>query len=570
MIDWVINPADEEAVEHLSDSLLIDRMHARLLVGRGLSTREEAEQFLQPSREQLNDPFLFDEMERAAELLHGAVTSGERILIHGDYDADGICGTALLYETLVELGADVHFFIPDRAKDGYGLARRMIERGVEKDLGLLVSVDCGSSDEEIIAYLKRHDVRVIVTDHHETKERPRSADAFLNPKLPGESYPFKQLVGAGVAYKLLQGLETVAGVDLSLERRIDLAALGTLGDYALLVEENRTIAALGMMEMTEWRRPGLKALRKESGLQPNGFSARKICFTLIPRLNSPGRIGSARDVVELLVTGEEGVAGGIAKEIEEKNRHRRMHDSSVTEEAGYLADIILKRTDPSALVFSSSTWHEGVVGIGASRLAEKYNLPTVLIAVRGELGKGSARSAGIVNIKEALDRCSDLLLEYGGHREAGGFSIEADRIADFQGAFEETVAEMLEGREEDTSMHVDAEVTFEECDDGFIAFLKRLAPFGPGNHEPVLLVRDVEVLPGTRVVGDGHLRVSGRDPSGVTKNLIAFSMASAWNPDRIIGERIDVLAHARSNVYKGREEVQLQVKAIRLAERSKL
>ena len=570
MIDWVINPADEEAVEHLSDSLLIDRMHARLLVGRGLSTREEAEQFLQPSREQLNDPFLFDEMERAAELLHGAVTSGERILIHGDYDADGICGTALLYETLVELGADVHFFIPDRAKDGYGLARRMIERGVEKDLGLLVSVDCGSSDEEIIAYLKRHDVRVIVTDHHETKERPGSADAFLNPKLPGESYPFKQLVGAGVAYKLLQGLETVAGVDLSLERRIDLAALGTLGDYALLVEENRTIAALGMMEMTEWRRPGLKALRKESGLQPNGFSARKICFTLIPRLNSPGRIGSARDVVELLVTGEEGVAGGIAKEIEEKNRHRRMHDSSVTEEAGYLADIILKRTDPSALVFSSSTWHEGVVGIGASRLAEKYNLPTVLIAVRGELGKGSARSAGIVNIKEALDRCSDLLLEYGGHREAGGFSIEADRIADFQGAFEETVAEMLEGREEDTSMHVDAEVTFEECDDGFIAFLKRLAPFGPGNHEPVLLVRDVEVLPGTRVVGDGHLRVSGRDPSGVTKNLIAFSMASAWNPDRIIGERVDVLAHARSNVYKGREEVQLQVKAIRLAERSKL
>jgi single-stranded-DNA-specific exonuclease len=570
MIDWVINPADEKAVDHISSSLLIDRMQARLLVARGLSTREEAERFLNPSREQLNDPFLFDEMEAASRLLHGAITSGERILIHGDYDADGICGTALLYETLLELGADVHFFIPDRAKDGYGLAKRMMERGVEKDLGLVVSVDCGSSDQEIISYLKEHDITVIVTDHHETRERPESADAFLNPKLPGESYPFKQLVGAGVAYKLLQGLEMVAGVDMSLERRIDLAALGTLGDYALLVDENRAMVALGMEEIAAWRRPGIKALRAESGLSPNGFSARKICFTLIPRLNSPGRIGSAREVVKLLVTGEESLAAGIAKEIEEKNRRRRVHDSSVTEEAGYLADIILKRSDPSALVFSSSTWHEGVVGIGASRLAEKYNMPTVLIAVRGELGKGSARSAGVVNIKEALERCSDLLLEYGGHREAGGFSIEADRIPDFQNAFEETVNEMLEGKEEDSSLHVDAEVTFEDCDEKFLAFLRRLSPFGPGNHEPVLLIRDVEVLPGTRVVGDGHLRVMGRDSRGVTKNLIAFSMAAVWNPDGIIGERIDVLTHARNNVYQGREEVQLQVKAIRLAERSLL
>ncbi len=570
MIDWVINPADEEAVERLSSSLLIDSMQARLLVGRGLSTREEAERFLQPSREQLNDPFLFDEMKTASRLLHRSITSGERILIHGDYDADGICGTALLYETLLELGADVHFFIPDRAKDGYGLARRMMERAVEKDLGLVVSVDCGSSDQEIISYLKEHDVKVIVTDHHETRERPESADAFLNPKLPGESYPFKQLVGAGVAYKLLQGLEIVTGIDLSLDRRIDLAALGTLGDYALLVDENRAIAALGMREIAEWRRPGLKALRMESCLSQKGFSARKICFTLIPRLNSPGRIGSARDVVKLLVTGEENLAAAIAKEIEEKNRRRRVHDSSVTEEAGYLADIILKRSDPSALVFSSSTWHEGVVGIGASRLAEKYNMPTVLIAVRGESGKGSARSAGVVNIKEALERCSRLLIEYGGHREAGGFSIEAERIPDFQNAFEETVNEMLEGKKEDSSLHVDTEVTFEECDERFISFLGRLAPFGPGNHEPVLLVRDVEVLPGTRVVGDGHLRVMGRNSRGVTKNLIAFSMAAAWNPDRMIGERIDVLTHARSNVYQGKEEVQLQVKAIRMAERSLL
>lgn len=570
MIDWVVNPADEKAVAFLSSSLLIDPIQARLLVARGLSTREEAERFLEPSREQLHDPFLFDEMEIASDLLHRAVTSRERILIHGDYDADGICGTALLYETLSELGADVHFFIPDRAKDGYGLARRVMERGVERGLGLVVSVDCGSSDQEVISFLKDNGVMVIVTDHHETRERPGGTDAFLNPKLPGESYPFKELAGAGVAYKLLQGLEMRTGIDLSLERRIDLAALGTLGDYALLAGENRTIVSFGMKEIAAWRRPGLKALRVESSLSPNDFTARKLCFTLIPRLNSPGRIGSAKEVVNLLVTGEKSLAAGIAKEIEEKNRRRRVHDSSVTEEASYLADIILKRTEPSALVFSSSTWHEGVVGIGASRLAEKYNMPTVLIAVRGGVGKGSARSAGVVNIKAALERCSDLLIVYGGHREAGGFSIEEDRIPDFQSAFEETVDEMLEGKEEDSSLHVDAEVTFEDCDKGFLSFMRRLAPFGPGNHEPVLLVRDIEVLPGTRVVGDGHLRLAGRDSRGVSKHLIAFSMAATWNPDRIVGERIDVLTHARSNVYQGREELQLQVKAIRLAEKSLL
>jgi len=570
MIDWVVNPADERAVALLSSSLFIDPVQARLLVARGLSTREEAERFLEPSREQLHDPFLFDEMEIASDLLHRAVTSGERILIHGDYDADGICGTALLYETLSELGADVHFFIPDRAKDGYGLARRVMERGVERGLGLVVSVDCGSSDQEVISYLKDNGVRVIVTDHHETRERPDGTDAFLNPKLPGESYPFKELAGADVTYKLLHGLDMRIGFDLSLERRIDLAALGTIGDYALLVEENRTIVSLGMEEIAAWRRPGLKALRVESGLSPNGFTARKLCFTLIPRLNSPGRIGSAREVVNLLVTGEKSIAAGIAKEIEEKNRRRRVHDSSVTEEASYLADIILKRMEPSALVFSSSNWHEGVVGIGASRLAEKYNMPTVLIAVRGGVGKGSARSAGVVNIKEALERCSDLLIEYGGHREAGGFSIEEEQIPDFQSAFEETVDEMLEGKEEDPSLHVDAEVTFEDCDRGFLSFMRRLAPFGTGNHEPVLLVRGIEVLTGTRVVGDGHLRLAGRDSRGVSKHLIAFSMAATWHPDHIVGERIDVLTHARSNVYKGREEVQLQVKAIRLSEKSLL
>lgn len=566
MITWSVHSVDDITVRRLSNAFMLTPLQARLLASRGIETESEAERFLQPTVSHLHDPGLFDEMGPAAKMLHEAVTSGERILIHGDYDADGICGTALLYEALSNLGAEVHYFVPDRARDGYGLARRVMERGVEKDLGLVISVDCGSSDHEVISFLKDNGIKVIITDHHETRHRAPGADAFLNPKLPGESYPYKELSGAGVAFKLLQGLERHMGIDLELERLLDLAALGTLGDYSLLTGENRVIVSLGMRELGKWKRPGLKALRIESGLSQNAFTARKLCFTLIPRLNSPGRIGSARDVVTLLVTKEREEAREIAREIEEKNRRRRVHDSNVTEEAAYLADVILKRAEPNALVFASSSWHEGVVGIGASRLAEKYNLPTVLIAIKEGIGKGSARSAGLVNIKEALEQCADILIEYGGHKEAGGFSIESEKIPDFQVLFEETVGELLESHDSKPVIHADTEITFGECGADMLSFIQKLAPFGPGNHEPVFMVRNIEVMPSTREVGDGHLKLSARDDRGEGKDLIAFSLAGAWDPASIVGDRIDVLTHLRRNVYQGREEVQLQVKAIRLTE----
>ncbi len=566
MITWSVHSVDEDDIRRLSDAFMLTSLQARLLAARGITTEEDAERFLQPIASHLHDPGLFNEMAAAVGILHESVTSGERILIHGDYDADGICGAALLYEALYSLGADVHYFIPDRARDGYGLARRVMERGVEKGLGLVISVDCGSSDDEVVSFLKQNGIKVIITDHHETKTRVSGADAFLNPKLPGENYPYKELSGAGVAFKLLQGLERHMGIDLDLGRFLDLAALGTIGDYSLLTGENRVIVSLGMRELEGWRRQGLMALRIESGLSKNAFTVRKLCFTLIPRLNSPGRIGSARDVVRLLVTREREEAREIAREIEEKNRLRRAHDSSVTEEAAYLADIVMKRSAPSALVFSSSSWHEGVVGIGASRLAEKYNLPTVLIAVKEGIGKGSARSAGLVNIKEALEQCSDLLVRYGGHKEAGGFSIEADKIPDFQVLFEETVAELLESSDTKPVMRADTEITFAECDHDILSFIRKLAPFGSGNHEPVFIVRNIEIMPGTREVGDGHLKLSARDDRGDGKDLIAFSMAAPWDPARIVGDRIDVLTHLRHNVYRGKEEIQLQVKDIRLTE----
>ncbi len=563
MFKWTIRPTDSDVVDRISRTLFISPLKAKLLIARDIETAEDALHFLDPSMEHLHDPFLFNEMKVATGTLHRAVTDGRRILVHGDYDADGICGAALLYKTLKRLGADVHYFVPDRARDGYGLASRVMERGVEVGLDLVISVDCGSSDGDVVSYLAGRGIEVIITDHHETSERMPGATAFLNPKLPVERYPFRELTGVGVAFKLLQGLEKTMGVNLSLEEQLDLVALGTLGDYAVLVDENRTLTRLGLDRLALWKRPGLAALRRESGLSMDGFSARQVCFTLVPRLNSPGRIGSARDVVELLVSEDGKQASGIAREIEEINKRRRAHDRNVTAEATYLADVVLKRGEPSALVFSSSSWHEGVVGIGAARLAERYHLPSVLIAVRDGKGKGSVRSAGRVDVKAALERCAAVLGEFGGHKEAGGFSIGEKMIPEFQKMFEDAVAELAETGEGNERHLADAEIRLSDCGMDLVTFIDRLRPFGPGNPEPLFLIQGLKPEQPCLIVGDSHLKMTARDSERNLHNLIGFSMGRKWHPVDVLGSEIDILVHIRKNDFRGRSQHQLQINAIR-------
>jgi single-stranded-DNA-specific exonuclease len=564
---WEIQPADERLESELSRALLLEPLEARLLASRGVRTVEDGVRFIHPKFEQLHDPFLFNEMEHATRLLHEAIARRERILVHGDYDADGVCGTALLVEVLTKLGADVHFFIPDRAKDGYGLAQRVMDRGFESGLKLVLSVDCGSSDGEVVAALVERGVKVLITDHHETSERVPGAHAFINPKLPGERYPFKELTGSGVAFKLLQGLEKTMGLDLRLEEHLDLVALGTLGDSGAMRDENRIIVAAGLERLREWKRPGLRALRARSGLPASGFSTRQVSFTIIPRLNSPGRIASARAVVELLVTKDEEEAKKIADGIEKNNDLRKELGNSVIDDAVKSAEYRVWHHEPNALVFWGSDWHQGVVGIAAARLAERYNIPAVLIAVQDGFGKGSVRSAGKVNVKEALERCSEHLLEFGGHKEAGGFSIREEAIPDFHKMFEEVVVELSASPAAPFIFKVDAEVSLGKCSLELFSFIERLGPFGMGNPEPILLIRDLEVLDGTRIVKDVHLKIEARDRNADTRDLIGFSLADAWKPADIVGRAVDVLINLRKNAYQGKVEPQLQIMAIRFSER---
>ncbi len=566
MSSWLVRPADPDLLGALSEGLGISLTAARILASRGIGSVDEARRFFAPSIDQLHDPFLFSEMSEAVGAVREAVSSGGRILVHGDYDADGICGTAILVEGLRSLGADAHYFIPDRKKDGYGMARRIAERSLEVGLDLVVTVDCGSSDGDIVGELADGGIPVVITDHHEIGERVPRARAFLNAKRPGETYPFKELSGAGVAYKLLQGLEKDMGMDLGLERFLDLVAVGTLGDYVPLVDENRVLVSLGMVELEKWKRPGFEALRRACGLSASGVSARQICFTIVPRLNSPGRIGSARSVVELLTTGDPAEAAQIASVIEDTNRRRRAHDSQVTEEACYLADIMLKRSEPNALVFSSSSWHEGVVGIGAARLAENYGVPSALIAVRDGVGKGSVRSSGGINIRDALEKCSKYLSAFGGHREAGGFTIKEEDIPAFNKCFNRVVGEYAGEGGGRVLVNADAEVSLGDCNLDLISFIENLAPFGPGNAEPLIVIRDLDVLEKTRIVGRHHLRLAVSSADGTEVEMIGFSLGKSWKPFDVIGSKIDVLAHLRRNVWKGREEAQIQVTLIHRTE----
>ncbi len=564
--EWVLKNTDSSNIKKLSAECNLTDLQVHLLLCRGLDSAEKINNFLNPSFDKLHDPFEFNEMEKAVSLVLEAIRKRELILVHGDFDADGITGTTLIYQFLREAGANVLYFVPRRATDGYGLAMRVMEKGVQNGLKLVISVDCGSSDSEVVSFLLEKGVKVLVTDHHDISVRI-NADAFINPKFPSEKYPFTELAGVGVAFKLVQALAKSLEIDFLPEKYLDLVALGTLGDYMPLRDENRIFVSLGLDAMTKWARPGLGALRTKSGLDKENFSAKQVCFTIIPRLNSPGRIGSARDVVSLLVENDPEGAFVKAGEIEEKNKQRKYLDKSVTEQAYYLADIFLKRGNPNALVFSSASWHQGVVGIGAARLAERYRLPAALIAVQENgVGKGSVRSAGVVHVRNALEKCSSLLIAFGGHKEAGGFSVHEDKITDFINLFNKVVGELVGDGKSNHIHEVDMEISIEECTMEFLSFLERMAPFGPGNIEPVFMFRGVDVLNECRIVGNGHLKFEGSQNSAWPANFIGFSMGKVWKPQNIYGQKMDILANLQKNYYKGKLGKQFTILDLRLSE----
>jgi single-stranded-DNA-specific exonuclease len=538
-----VSPADVDA---LRESLQLPPLLCQLLVRRGCRDPDAARDYLRPRLETLSPPESLPDLTAAVDRIQEAIASEETILVHGDYDVDGMTAAALLYRGLRELGGRVDAFVPHRLRDGYDLGAAGLARAEEMGAGIILTADCGMTAVETVDAANVAGLDVIVTDHHRPGLRLPAALAIVNPHRADSEYPFDGLTGVGVAFKLLTALHRKADRSAgSLNRHLDLVAIGTIADRGPLVGENRILVRAGLSVLARTRNRGLWALMEAARVTPfdNRVVAEDVAFQLAPRLNAAGRVGAAEEGLRLLVTEDVAEAEALAWKLEDHNRRRRATDRQVTEEA---EAQLRERFDPehdSAFVLWSDDWHPGVLGIVASRIAERFCRPTVVISFDGDLGRGSARSAGGANLIGVLDECSALLERYGGHREAAGLDVRREALEEFRRRFIREVSALSTGAVigddpvgalpagarpvvgEVQELEIDLQVTLAEAEDPIHTWLRHLEPFGFGNPRPVLLARAVRFDDLARVGADGsHLRASILGEEGGRLPAIGFGM----------------------------------------------
>lgn len=492
---WVWRGAtSEEEVAALMQCCGLPRGIAAALVARGIRTPEAAQQFLHPDRQQLHSPWLFRDMEAAVQRLQRALAQGEHIWIHGDYDVDGTSSVALLVDFLRRQQAAVSYYVPDRFQEGYGLSRAGVERAVAVGATLLVAVDCGTNAADAIAYARQHGVDVIICDHHEpTAGELPEAIAVLNPKIPETGYPFSLLAACGVVFKLVWGLAERQGRPEQALEYADLVALATVADLVPLVGENRVLTALGLERIRTEPRPGLRGLLQCVGIEPQRVTTADIIFALAPRINAAGRLGDARRAVEMLLQSDEGVAFRIAQELECENFRRRTITEHIYAEALQQAEELLSRQGWHSVVLYNPQWHPGVLGAVATRLAERFRVPVILLSRVGGFVKGSARSGGALDLLRLLSGCTPYLYEYGGHPFAAGVVLREEHVDAFREAVERLVQQEEISPSDKPELRVDAVVEFAEITPRFLSLLRRMAPFGYENFRPVFLAHGVRI-----------------------------------------------------------------------------
>lgn len=523
---------DDFAVETLAESLNISKTLTRLLIQREIQSFNEAKLFFRPSLEYLHDPFLMDGMETATHRLIKALTENEQITIYGDYDVDGTCATSVLYLFLKALDANVGFYIPKRLTEGYGISQQGIDQVKERGTSLLISVDCGITAIEEIDYANQLGMDVIICDHHKPKEEIPNALAVLDPLKLNCNYPFKYLCGAGVAFKLAQGLaERIGKRDMPLEY-LDLVALASAADIVSLTDENRVIVSEGIKLINESPRPALEALIEASHLHPGDLSSGQIVFTIAPRINAVGRLGDAERAVELLISEDRKEAKELASILELENYARRKIDVDTFEAAMELVEETLDFKKDRAIVLHDEEWHPGVIGIVASRLVEKYYRPTIMLTTIDGVAKGSARSISNFDIYDALQQCEDYLIQFGGHRAAAGLAIELEKLDDFKDKFNEIVRTSINDDELLPEIAIDSPLRFSEITPKLLRILDQFSPFGPGNMRPVFLSENVMLYNTPRRIGknQSHLLCSFKQ-EGCNKifDCIGFNMSEYYD-----------------------------------------
>jgi len=558
---------EEGAVADLARDLPVPPLVARLLLIRGLHGPAAGE-FLSGRLAELPDPLLLPDMERAAGRVAAAVQCGETVAVHGDYDVDGITGTTLLVEGLRACGATVDYHIPLRLKDGYGLSAAALEAAAAAGIRLVISVDCGVSAHDEAQLARKLGLDLVITDHHQPPPDLPEAFAIVNPQRSESTFPFRDLAGVGVAFFLLAAVRRILREsgwfamrpEPDIREVLDLVALGTIADLVPLQGVNRTLTRIGLSLLDSGARQGVRALKEVAGVKSVNCGA--VGFQLAPRLNAAGRLEDAARGVELLLELDRNKALETARLLDRFNRERQQIELQTLAEAlAMVATLPADRTH--SIVLARDDWHSGVIGIVASRLVEKFYRPTVLIALDGEGGKGSARSIRGVHLYRTLQECAASLLAFGGHEMAAGLSLARDQVARFTQGFEEAARAALTDNDLTPVLLYDGEALLAELDLEQVTTLERLSPFGMGNPEPVLLIEKIRARQLQRV-GEGHLRFIACQ-GGESHPAIAFGMATRQADFQ--GD-VDLLVSPQVNRYNGREMVQLRVRDVRGSDES--
>ncbi len=531
-----------------------------ILLKRGINTLDEINRFMTPTIEKLHPPHKLPDIQKASSRIKKAIDTHEKILIYGDFDADGVIATAILYSGLKKSNAIVDWYIPDRFKDGYGLNKEAIDFAQTNDITLIITVDTGITANDEIVYANTKGIDVIITDHHTPSETLPPAIAIINPKLKNSSYPFNDLCGSSVALKLLQYLEEEYHYYIETLSYMDLIAIATIADIMPLIDENRVFVKYGLEQLNEHNRPGLEELIRVSGIK-TAINESKIAYSIAPRLNAAGRMGSAHTALELLITDSLSEARGLARTLENKNKERQRINQKIYREAVNIIETSNIKNDPVIVVYSQE-WHEGVIGIVASKLVNKYNKPAIVIALNTDgKGKGSARSTMGYDIFKSIEKIKDILLAFGGHTMAAGFSIEEENIDKLKTQLIKDAENYTFIDSQTKQVEIDAFISEEDINWHTYRLLEQMKPFGFGNKKPLLAWRKAPIKGYPRIYKDKHLSFNiGK--SGI--NAIGFNMAHF---EQIVMESIgngssfvDIAFYIDKNeMYNNNNKVQLKL-----------
>lgn len=559
---WVYKPKhQEDTAAQLAESINVDPLIARLLLSRGIRTFEDAREFFRPDLSLLHDPFLMKDMDKAVGIIDKAIRNQDRILIYGDYDVDGTTAVATVYRFFKHLYDQVGYYIPDRHSEGYGLSMQAIDWAVENGYGLIITLDCGITANEQVAYANERGLTVIITDHHLPAVLPEAA-AILNPKQADCPYPFKELSGCGIGFKLTQAFASRNEIDEQyVMQSLDLLAVSIAADIVPILGENRILTHFGLKKLNENPTVGLRAIIQLC-CDKKDLNITDIVFTIAPRINAAGRMGDAKNAVELLLSNNMQEAESRAQVINETNTDRRDVDANITREAMLVAEATSDFNSRRTTVVYGQNWHKGVIGIVASRLVEQYYRPTIVFSHADGLLTGSARSVNGFDIHNAISQCAEYVDQFGGHKYAAGLTLREENIEKFSSKFEEVVRNSIRDEQLVPLLEIDQHIRLKDITPRFFRVLKQFAPFGPGNMQPVFSSKDVYSNGFVRVVGENHLQISIQQDDSIAFSAIAFGHAEHY-PLISKGLPFNVAYTIEENTWRGVTSIKLNIKDIK-------